>query len=180
MAETFEQYIDRMLALAGAVDPLERLSQTGPRIATLVAARTDGQLRWVPAPDRWSVAEIVAHLADCEIVAGYRVRMILSASGTPLQAFDQNAWARGLDYKSQDTFASLALFQALRRSLLTLLRSLDDEQLDRFGMHPERGKETVRHLMRLYAGHDVNHLQQIERLLEAQDRTGREREPADF
>src|SRR5690242_1881315 len=142
MAETFEQYIDRMLALAGTGDPLEGLSQTGPRIATLVASRSDGELRWAPAPDRWSVSEIVAHLADCEIVAAYRVRMILSTPGTPLQPFDQNAWARGTDYKTQDTFASLALFQALRRSLLTIFRGLGDEQLDRFGMHPERGKET--------------------------------------
>jgi methionine--tRNA ligase beta chain len=173
MPETFEDYIDRLLALTGNNDPLEVLSQTAPRMGALIAARSDAELRWTPSPDRWSVAQIVTHLADCEIVSGYRVRLILSASGTTLQPFDQNGWARALKYETSDAFASLTLFTALRESLLTLFGGLTPEQLDRFGMHPERGKETVRHLMRLYAGHDINHLQQIERLLEAQDRDGR-------
>ena len=170
MRETFQQYTDRMLALAGSADPMDVLGRTAGRIGALIATRTDAQLRWSPAPDRWSIAQIVAHLADAEVVAGFRVRMIVAASGTPLQAFDQDGWARAFDYQQLDAFASLALFGALRSSLLALLSRLDDAALDRFGMHAERGKETVRHLMRLYAGHDINHVQQIERLLEAQDR----------
>jgi tRNA-binding protein len=173
MSETFEEYIDRLVALVGNHDPLDVLSQTAPRIGALIAARSDAALRWTPSADRWSVAQIVTHLADCEVVSGYRIRLILSASGTTLQPFDQNEWARALNYEKSDAFASLALFTALRESLLTLVGGLTPEQLDRFGMHPERGKETVRHLMRLYAGHDINHLQQIERLLEAQDLDGR-------
>jgi methionine--tRNA ligase beta chain len=173
MAETFQEYIDRLLDLAGHRDPLEVLSQTGPRIGRLIAAQSDAVLRWTPSAERWSVAQIVTHLADCEIVAAYRIRLILSASGTTLQAFDQNGWAQALEYQNSDAFASLALFTPLRESLLTVFRGLTAEQFDRFGMHPERGKETVRHLMRLYAGHDINHLHQIERLLEAQDRERR-------
>src|SRR3954463_12355496 len=173
MPETVQHYIDRMLALAGNADPLETLARTAPRIGSLIAARTDADLRWRPDPDRWSIAHILAHLADTEIVAGYRVRMILSAPGTPIQAFDQNDWARALEYDTRDAFASLALFRAVRQSLLILLRGLGGEALERYGVHAERGNETIRHLMRLYAGHDVNHLQQIERLLEAHDRSGR-------
>jgi tRNA-binding protein len=170
MAETPEQYIARMLALAGTGNPLEVLEQTVPRIGALIAARSDADLRWTPADDRWSIAQILAHLADAEVVAAWRLRMILSAPGSPIQAFDQNGWARALEYGRRDAFASLALFRALRVSLLGLVQHLGDEALDRYGMHAERGKETVRHLLRMYAGHDVNHLQQIERLLADRDR----------
>ncbi|HEY7059192.1 MAG TPA: DinB family protein [Vicinamibacterales bacterium] len=170
MAETFEQYIARMLALAGTGNPLEVLEQTAPRMGALIAARSDADLTWRPADDRWSIAQILAHLADAEVVAAWRLRMILSAPGSPIQSFDQNGWARALEYERRDAFASLALFRALRASLLGLVRHLGDEALDRYGMHAERGKETVRHLLRMYAGHDVNHLQQIERLLAERDR----------
>lgn len=169
MAETFEQYTARMLACAGDGNPRLVLQRTARRIGALIATRTDAELRWKPSPDRWSIAQILAHLADAEVVSAYRVRMILSASGTPIQAFDQNAWARELDSENRDACASLALFKALRTSLLALLENADEDTLERFGLHAERGKETIRHLLRLYAGHDVNHLQQIERLLADQE-----------
>jgi tRNA-binding protein len=175
MTETFQQYTDRMLALAGTADPIVVLGQTVPRIAVLIAARSDTELRWTPTPDKWSIAQIVAHLADCEIVSAYRVRMILSAPGTAIQPFDQNAWARALDYQNLDAFGSLALFRVLRRSFLAIVHGLGDEALDRFGVHAERGRESIRHLLRLYAGHDINHLQQIERLLEQQESDQRPR-----
>jgi tRNA-binding protein len=178
MAETFEQYTARMLACAGDGDPRLVLQHTAGRIGALIATRTDAELRWTPSPDRWSIAQILAHLADAEVVSAYRVRMILAASGTPIQAFDQNAWARELDSENRDAFASLALFKALRTSLLALLENADEQTLERFGMHAERGKETIRHLLRLYAGHDVNHLQQIERLLA--DQEGDRQRPQSF
>jgi hypothetical protein len=117
------------------------------------------------SPSRWSIAQIVAHLADAEIVGAYRIRMILAAPGTPLQAFDQTEWARTQHYENRDARASLALFTRVRAAQLQLLRGLTDEELDRSGMHAERGKESIRHLVALYAGHDLNHLAQIERLL---------------
>jgi len=149
------------------------LRATAPRLGTLIASRSDADLRWTPTPGRWSVAQILAHLSDTEVVLAYRIRMIVSAPGTPIQAFDQNAWAREMRYENRDCFASLSLFNALRTSVLALLASLEDEALDRFGVHAERGKESVRYLMRLNAGHDLNHLQQVERLLAERDR-GRE------
>jgi methionine--tRNA ligase beta chain len=173
MAETFEQYTARILSFAKDVEPVDVLRRTGSRLGTLIASRSDADLRWTPTPGRWSVAQILAHLADTEVVSAYRIRMIVSAPGTPIQAFDQNAWARELRYEHCDSFASLTLFRALRTSLLVLLGSLDENALDRFGVHAERGKESVRHLMRLNAGHDLNHLQQVERLLAERDR-GRE------
>ena len=91
--------------------------------------------------------------------------MILAASGTAIQAYDQDAWSRAQHAEASDAQHSLALFTAIRESMVRLLRGLTDEELERYGMHSERGRESVRHLLALYAGHDRNHLAQIERLL---------------
>ena len=164
MSETFQEYSARLLSLSAGRDPLSVLESTPKRIAAVIAGRDAGQLRRAPEPGRWSVAHIIAHLADAEIVGAYRFRMILAAPGTPIQAFDQDEWARALKYETADPQASLALFESLRAAQLRLWRGLNDEELDRFGIHAERGKESVRHLLSLYAGHDLNHLAQIERL----------------
>jgi tRNA-binding EMAP/Myf-like protein len=165
VTETFEQYTARLIGLSAGKDPRAVLGSTAARIGALIAGRSAGDLAWSPAAGRWSIAQIVTHLADAEIVSAYRFRMILAAPGTDLQAFDQSVWAREMHYERADAHASLALFAAVRASLLRLVRDLDDERLDRFGLHPERGKESIRHLLNLYAGHDLNHVAQIERLV---------------
>ena len=170
MAETPQQYIERMLAFAASREPLEVLRGTAPAIGALIAGRRAEDLRWTTAPERWSATAIITHLADAEIVTSYRVRMILSTPGVEIQAFDQNAWAAAFRYGDQDAAASLAVFRVLRESWLNLVAGIDDSWLDRYGVHQERGKETVRHLLRLYAGHDLNHLQQIGRILDEGDR----------
>ena len=169
MTETFEAYTARLLSLSAGTDPFEILAATGPSIGRILASRRDDDLRWSTAPSRWSIAQIIAHLADAEVVFAYRVRMILSSPGTPIQAYDQDAWSRAQHSESSDPHASLALFTALRTATLRLLRRLTDEELERHGMHAERGKETIRHLLSLYAGHDRNHLIQIDRLLAERD-----------
>jgi len=164
VSETFQEYSARLLSLSAGRDPLEVLEATPKRIAAFIAGRGAADLRRSPGPGRWSVTQIIAHLADAEIVGAYRFRMILAAPGTPIQAFDQNDWARALKYEATDPQASLALFESVRTAQLRLWRGLNDEELDRFGIHAERGKESVRHLLSLYAGHDLNHFAQIERL----------------
>ena len=163
MNETFEEYTARLLSLSAGADPFEVLAATPRTIAAWIAGRSAGDLRRPPSPGKWSVAQILAHLADSEIVFAYRVRMILSCSGTPIQAYDQDAWSRAQRAEASDPQRSLALFTAIRESMLPLLRGLNGEDLDRYGLHAERGKESVRHLLALYAGHDRNHLAQIER-----------------
>ena len=169
MSETFQEYSARLLSLSKGKDALSVLAETPRRIGALIAGRADEDLRWTTSPSRWSIAQILAHLGDTEIVAAYRFRMILGAPGTAIQAFDQDAWARELNYATRDPAASLALFTALRTALLQLVRGLDEEKLDRFGIHAERGHESVRHLIALYAGHDLNHVAQIERLIAERD-----------
>jgi len=165
VSETFQEYSARLMSLSAGKDGLAVLASTPSRIGALVAGRSLADLRWTPTPGRWSIAEIVAHLGDAEIVGAYRMRAILAAPGTPLQAYDQNDWMRAQRHESSDPHTSLALFAGLRAAQVRLLRGLGDEELDRFGMHAERGKESLRQLIGLYAGHDLNHLSQIERLL---------------
>jgi hypothetical protein len=165
MTETFQEYTARMLSLAAGADPFEILAATPSTIAGLIAGRAAADLQRSPGPKRWSIAQIVGHLADSEIVFAYRVRMILSASGVAIQAFNQDAWSRSQHAESSDAHRSLALFRAIRESMLPLLGGLNAEELERYGMHAERGKETLRHMISLYAGHDRNHVAQIERLL---------------
>ena len=172
MSETFQEYSARLLSLSAGQDPFSILATTPARIGALLAGRSAEDPRWTTSPARWSIAQIVAHLADAEVVAAYRFRMILAAPGTPIQAFDQDGWAREMAYETRDAAASLALFTALRAAQLQLVRSVDDEKLDRFGIHAERGKESVRHLLNLYAGHDLNHVPQIERLIAERDPGG--------
>jgi len=165
MAETPQQYVERIRKTLGDRKPMEVLSSTPARLAELVKARSASELNRKPAPDKWSVAEILAHLADVEMVVGYRIRTMLSSSGAPIQGFDQDAWARDGRYASVPVADSLQRQAAQRKANLALWRSLTAEQWQHHGMHSERGKETIERTSQLIAGHDINHLQQIEKIL---------------
>lgn len=165
MKETVQEYTQRILSNTEGREPLKVQAETPGKIEALVKGAGAAALGKRPAPDKWSVAEILAHLADCEIAFAWRIRSILGAPGAPLAAFDQDAWASAGHYAQRDPHRSFALFRALRENNLALYRLLTPQQWQQYGMHAERGKESVEHIMRLMAGHDLNHLQQIERLL---------------
>jgi uncharacterized damage-inducible protein DinB len=163
--ETPQEYVRRILSYVEGKDPLEVLSTTAGRLRTIVDDTPSAQLRRQPAPEKWSAAQIIAHLADSEIVGSYRLRLILAHDGVEVQPFDQEEWARNLRYEATDPRESVELFDATRTANLRLLRRVDLRRHDNYGMHAERGRETVTHLIRLYAGHDLNHLGQIERIV---------------
>lgn len=163
--ETPHAYIERILSNVGSSDPWTVLSTTGRRLRELIAGRTVEELSRTPDPSKWSVVQILAHLADAEVVAGWRLRSILARDGVPLQPFDQDEWADALRYADTDPFESCQLFEVNRRALLALLRRVDRRLYANHGLHAERGRETVEHLIRLYAGHDLNHLRQVEGLV---------------
>jgi hypothetical protein len=172
MQETPQQYTKRILDNIGDRDPWAQLAETPRRLRALTGTAGPKAIAYSPSAGRWSSAQILAHLADAEIVAAWRLRSILAKDGIDLQAFDQDTWASAFRYEQADPAESLALFEALRASNLSLLRRVDRTLHQNFGLHQERGKESVTHLVRLYAGHDLNHLGQIERLLaEARART---------
>lgn len=165
MSETPQQYTARILAYADKQDPWAVLSSTAHKLRVWVDGHTREELMRQPGPSRWSVAQIIAHLADSELVAGWRLRSVLAQDAIPLQPFDQNVWADTFRYAEIEAAESLRLFEENRRANLALLRRVDPRLHDNHGMHAERGRETVTHLLRLYAGHDLNHLSQIESVL---------------
>ena len=173
MAETIRQYIARLLGNVQGLNPLKVQAATPQRLARLVKGTRAAKLRKKPAPDKWSAAEILAHLADAEIVYSWRLRAILGAPGTPIQAYDQDAWAREGQYAKKDPHVSLAQFRAFREANLAFFKSLTPEQWKRYGMHEERGQETIERFLHLTAGHDLNHLAQLEKIVSEPDTRGR-------
>ena len=167
MQETPQEYIKRMLANQEGQDPLKVEAATPKKLQRLIKGVPAAKLRKRPAPGEWSVAEILAHLADCEIVRGWRMRQILGAPGTPIQAFDQDSWAAAGHYEKRDPRKSLETFRVLREANLALLKSLTADQWKQYGMHAERGQETIEHICRMHAGHDMNHTAQVERIVAA-------------
>lgn len=165
MTETAQQYIARITNHVGDQDPWTLLAEAPKRLRALVDSASPNTLTWKRTPEAWSIAEIAAHLADAEIVAAWRIRSVLAQDGVPLQAFDQNAWASAFGYADTPAKDSVALFAAVRQATLQLLRRVDPSRHQHAGLHAERGRESVTHLVRLYAGHDLNHLVQIERIL---------------
>ena len=165
MKETVPQYIQRISGYAEGKQPLAVQAATAKKLARLIDGVSPAKLRKHPAPDKWSVNEILAHFAETEIVGSFRMRLILGAPGTPIVAFDQDAWVISGHYEKRDARKSLEQFRILREANLALLKSLTPEQWKHFGMHSERGQETIGHIVRMFAGHDINHLQQVERIL---------------
>jgi len=165
MSETVQQYMQRILANTEGQDPIKVQSATPKKLARLVKGVPTAKLRKRPTPDKWSVAEILAHLADVEIVIGWRMRSILGAPGTPVQAFDQSTWVVSGHYEKRDHRESMELHRVLREANLALLKSLSPEQWKLYGQHAERGQESIEHIVRMIAGHDINHIHQIERIL---------------
>lgn len=164
MKEPPQQYTHRILSYIGGKEPLAVQTVTAERPAQLIEGVSTSELRRRSAPDKWSVSEIIAHLADGEIVGGFRVRFILGSPGSPVVAYDQDKWVTSGHYDKRDPQKSVELFRVLREANLALLESLQPEPWKQYGMHSERGKESIEHIVRMFAGHDVNHLQQIEKI----------------
>ena len=167
MNETAQQYTQRILAHTQDQDPLKVQAATPKRLDRLVKGVTTAKLRKRPAPEKWSVAEILAHLADVEIVIGWRMRSILGAPGTEVQAYDQNAWNASLHYDKRDPRKDLIQQRVLREANLAMLKTLTPEQWKQFGTHSERGQESIERIVQMVAGHDLNHIQQIEQIVAA-------------
>ena len=165
VGETQVEYKARVLSYQAGADPLALQAAAPDMPASLVMGMSPSDVDWRPASGKWSAREIVAHLADDELVGAYRIRLILSAPGTPIQASNQDVWARTGRYSATDLGESLELFRVLRRANLALLRSLSPTEWEMSGVHAERGKESLRDIAVYYAGHDINHFRQLESIL---------------
>ncbi len=152
-------------SLAGR-DPVPVLFATAERLRSITAPLSPEQLEHPPEPGKWCIREIVAHMADCEIAYSFRLRQTLApAPGEPhcvIQTFDQDAWAR--NYAAYDLLSAVDLFRAARNWNLHLVSTLNEADRHRPATHPERGTMTLWTIVETMAGHDLHHLQQLERL----------------
>lgn len=165
MPETAQQYTTRLLSYSTERDGL-KLQEAAPRkLAALIRGKGRRRLAKRLAPGKWSVAEILAHLADAEVAIGWRMRQILACNGVAVQAYDQDAWAKTFQYAERDPKQSLAAFSALRTANIVLLKSVRRSAWNNYGMHAERGRESITHMVQLTAGHDLNHIMQVEGIL---------------
>jgi hypothetical protein len=162
--ENAPAYTAGILGLLGAQKPVSVLGKTEARLRKSIKGLTPRLLRRREAPGKWSIAHVMQHLVDSEIVWSWRMRLILAQDRPPLTGYDQDAWADRLGYERTDVRRAIEEFAVLRAANLRLLRRAKPEDLKRVGVHSERGEESIEHLMRLYAGHDLLHLRQIERI----------------
>ena len=124
MKETPQEYIKRITGYIEGRQPLKVQAATPRKLERLIKGVPVSKLRKRPAPGKWSVVEILAHLADTEIVGGFRIRMILGAPGAPIAGFNQDAWVASGHYNKRDPHKSLEQFWVLREGNLVLLKSI--------------------------------------------------------
>lgn len=163
-AEVSAAYVQAVLELVGELDPVEVVSGTPAFLEDIVARGSDRALTLPEATGKWSIAEVIHHLADAELVWGYRLRRILTEEAPQLSGYDQDVWADRFGYADADLAESVTLFGALRRSNLRLVRRADAADLHRSAVHGERGEATLSSMLRLWAGHDLLHRRQIDRI----------------
>ena len=144
---------------------LEAAEKSPKEIAAAVSGLSPQVLRYKPAPDKWSIIEILGHLADIEIVYAYRLRQMVADKKPMIAPMDQDEWAKNLGYVDTPTPELVALYGLNRHHNLRLLRRLKPADLEKSAFHPEYQQDvTVSTLVEKMAGHGANHLQQIERL----------------
>lgn len=160
-------YIASLFDALGSRDPFEVLAETPSAIRTLTAGVSREKLTTPEGPGKWSVTHVIMHLADSEIVGAFRFRMVLAHEQPPIPGYDQDLWADRLKYSEADTAAALEQFSGLRSANLRLLQATTPAERERFGIHVERGEESIGKMIRMYAGHDLVHLRQISRIMRA-------------
>src|SRR5437762_10140428 len=143
--------------------PLDVIAKTPATLQSLVMKTDSAKLTRQPAPGKWSVREILCHLADCELVFGFRLRQTAAENNPTIQPFDQDQWAK--DYTKMDASQALSVFSALRDWNTAFIRAAGPSAMHRKTTHPERGEMTFATIVETMGGHDINHLKQVEALL---------------
>lgn len=158
------RYTEAVLELLGERDPIEVMSGQAAWLKKSIKTLDAETIRTRESPRKWSILEVLGHLSDTELVYRYRLRHIVAEPGCPIVGYDQDAWAKRLRYQEQDPADLLKEIEVMRAATLRWIATLSELELDRAGHHDERGEESVRHLIRMIAGHDLLHRAQIERI----------------
>ena len=148
-------------SFVGSSSPIDVIEETSRRLSEVVNKLSTGSnLEWRPAPGKWNAREILCHLADCEIAFAFRLRQTLAETNHVMQPFDQEKWA-GM-YGGLSARAALSAFSSLREWDLALIQNTPAEAMGKKCSHPERGEMTFRTIVETMAGHDLNHLKQLD------------------
>ena len=166
-AEHAAAYTRAILDLLADRDPNDVLRETLTVLPRAIEGLSASQILTPERPGKWSIGQILQHLADSEVVWAWRMRVILAQDRPPITGYDQDLWAERLHYEAADPAEAMEPFTALRHANLRILERLSVADLARTGVHSERGEESLEHLRKLYAGHDLMHLQQIDRVRRA-------------
>lgn len=161
------EYVARLRSLVDGKDPIAVQTETPATLARLIASVPQEKLNRTPARGKWSLAAIVAHLAEAEIALSWRYRQIAEKEGAALAGYDQNLWYQLGEYDSRDLQESLAQFRLLREANLRMFARFTPDDWRRSGVHAERGPLRMKDLVTQAAGHDLSHLQQAERAIAA-------------
>jgi hypothetical protein len=162
-----QAYRDKMFRLLGERKPLEVLGETGSRLADIVHRHPAAVLRARPFAGKWTPAEVIGHLVDSEWVYGYRLRLMLCEDNPTILGINQDSWVAGQRHDQREPSELVDTFRALRQLNLALWQRLSPAELERTGQHNERGAESLGVVLRMLAGHDLSHLSQIARYVEA-------------
>jgi hypothetical protein len=137
----------------------------GPEILeAAIAGVTEEESLFVPAPGKWTIRQIVRHVADTEIVLGVWMRQMISEDRPLMATWDQDAWANALDYNKCDPSDSAAKFRVLRNDMSAILDKLPPEAFDRVGLHPVRGAATLGEWVTRLGKHIEKHAGQVQRI----------------
>jgi uncharacterized damage-inducible protein DinB len=166
-AEQAAAYTAAILSLLGTRDPLDVLRGTSSALERFLDGLAPRQVTQPESTGKWSIRHVLQHLADSDLVWGFRLRMVLAHDRPHLAGYDQDLWAERLHYDQADARQAIRDFDLLRKANLRLIAAAAPADLERVALHAERGEESVDHMIRLYAGHDLLHLRQIERIRRA-------------
>jgi hypothetical protein len=158
-------YVRALLDLLGPREPLEVMPQLVPWLETRLRNLSDDLLRCPEKPGKWSVVEVLQHLADTEMMYGVRGRLVLSEERPVIVGYDQDRWASLFRYHDASPELAMAELRALRAANLLVWRAAGPAELARVGLHSERGEESLGLMLRLMAAHDLVHQRQIDRIL---------------
>ena len=158
-----QAYRDKMFKLLGDGNPIEVLAQTATTLADIVDKHSAPLLRSRPFEGKWTPNEVIGHLTDSEWVYGYRLRLILCEDNPTILGTNQDSWVAGLRHNESEPSELVEIFRVLRQFNLTVWRRTLPADLERTGQHNERGPESLGVMLRLLAGHDLSHLDQITR-----------------
>ena len=145
-------------------DDLERCRRGAEVLATVLTGAAGDEVDYAPAPDKWTIRQIVAHLADAELVGAHRLRLVIAENNPTLTSFDEKAWTKNLDYARRKPTQSLETFRRLRAEYYYLLMELPENAFERVGSHTENGPMSLRRLLQGYADHAESHARQVQAL----------------